>query len=239
VFVLLPGGTFLMGGQPVDPQRPNYDPATPEHDPPRNEVVPAVFLARHELTQGQWRRLDRGAEPSRHKAGDEPAPPAIDLRHPVESVDWHSAGTVLERYGLRLPDEVEWEYACRAGTTTRWWSGAERQSLLADGVTENFADQAAARAGARWPDIADWPELDDGFCVHAPIGSFRANPWGFHDMHGNVAEWTATADPGDVRVVRGGNFLIAAAAGGSARRYRANPDHREFALGVRAARSLR
>ncbi|MCA8957431.1 MAG: formylglycine-generating enzyme family protein [Planctomycetes bacterium] len=103
-------------------------------------------------------------------------------------MSWHECMRQSSRMGLSLPSEAQWEYACRAATSTAWWTGAERRSLL-DRRAANFADRAAGRARAGWSDIRDWPELDDGYPLHAPVATFAANPWGLYDVHGNVWEW--------------------------------------------------
>jgi formylglycine-generating enzyme required for sulfatase activity len=119
-------------------------------------------------------------------------------------------------------------YAARAGTSTPWSTGAERDSLIG---SVNLADRAADRMGSAWPAIREWPELDDGFAAHAPVGSFLPNPFGLHDVHGNVAEWCRDvhrersfawpARPGDGlregvegqnRTARGGSYLESAAS---------------------------
>ena len=108
--------------------------------------------------------------------------------HPVELVNWNDCMEWLPRAGLILPSEAQWECAARCGTNTPWWTGEDR-SLLGDAGGINIADQAAARIGANWPGIADWPELDDGLVIHGPAGCTAPNLFGLHEMHGNVYEW--------------------------------------------------
>ena len=253
VLVLVPGGSFAMGAQADDPDAPNHDPQALDHEQPVVEVALApYFLAKHELTQGQWLRA-AGANPSVY-GPDSPALAgrAGALLHPVEHVTWEECAGTLARLALELPTEAQWERAARAGTTTPWWTGAGRESL--EGAA-NLADQAATRLGATWSSIADWPELDDEHGVHAPVGSFRANPFGLHDTAGNVFEWCRDAygpygiaprhgdglreGPGWGQVTnRGGSFMHAALNARSSHRNRTAPDARYASLGVRPARTV-
>ena len=144
--------------------------------------------------------------------------------HPVVNVTWNDAQAMaswlsrVEGRTYRLPTEAEWEYACRAGTRTRYHSGDDPLSLLS---VANIFDRDAARNWTKWSDYAVGGR--DGFAFTAPVGSFAPNAWGLHDMHGNAWEWVSdwygeryyanspAADPigpatGDVRVRRGGSW---------------------------------
>jgi serine/threonine protein kinase/formylglycine-generating enzyme required for sulfatase activity len=249
VFVLLPGGTFRMGAQKSDPSGPNHDPQAASDEGPVHEVtLSAFFLSKYEMTQGQWERF-AGRNPSYYRPGSL----AKSLVNPVETVSWQDCMEVMDRLGLSLPSEAQWEYGARAGTTTVWWTGSERESL--EGAA-NLADQAAARAGATWQDIKDWPELDDGYPVHAPVTEFRPNAFGLHNVHGNVWEWCldgydssfygkpTTKDPlsphggSSNRVHRGGSFVFAAVGARSAIRYDVSPSIADNNLGLRPARTI-
>ena len=249
VFVLLPGGTFQMGAQKGDPSGTNYDPQAEGNEGPVHAVtLSPFFLSKYEMTQGQWLRFV-GKNPSNYQP---PGGRAPWLLHPVEQVSWLDCMRVMERLGLSLPSEAQWEYGARGGTTTVWWAGNERESLLG---AVNLADQAAARGGAIWSDIKDWPELDDGFVVHAPVERFAANPFGLHNVHGNVWEWCLDGYDGDFyrqavsrdpvsppggsssRVDRGGSFVDAASFARSADRNFYSPSFAGF-LGLRPARTI-
>ena len=112
--------------------------------------------------------------------------------HPVTNVSWHDAQalaawlTRTEGRRYRLPTEAEWEYACRAGTRSRYASGDDPQGLLR---IANVFDADSAVYWPRWQDMA--LPGHDGFAFTAPVGSFAPNAWGLYDMHGNVWEWVA------------------------------------------------
>ena len=249
VFVLLPGGTFSMGAQASDPNGSNYDPQAQSPEAPVHEVaVAAFFLSKYEMTQAQWQRCT-GSNPSHYKPGKR-VQWVKSLLHPVEMVSWDDCQRELPRLQLALPSEAQWEYAARAGTTTPWWTGPERESLRG---AVNLADQTAARSGSPWSDIQDWPDLDDGYEVHAPVGAHRPNGFGLHGVHGNVWEWCAdgfetafyrqspAVDPlcppasSATRVNRGGCFANAAALARSANRGSDAPNLVDRYLGVRPA----
>ncbi len=121
----------------------------------------------------------------------EPGFPQTD-RHPVVDVSWNDAVAFCkwlsekEHKKYRLPTEAEWEYACRAGTTTRFWSGDDPESLI---KAANIYDQSSAKKFPEWSKYA--LKGDDGFPFTAPVGSFQPNPFGLYDMHGNVWQWVS------------------------------------------------
>jgi formylglycine-generating enzyme required for sulfatase activity len=110
-FVLIPAGSFLMGSPDTETNR--------EDDETQHEVtVPAFLLCKTECTQAAWVR--GGGSDSSHFKGDS---------LPVEEVSWDDCQAWCEKLGLRLPSEKEWEYACRAGTETAYWSGGDESDL--------------------------------------------------------------------------------------------------------------
>ena len=143
----------------------------------------------------------------------------------------------------------------RVETQSVWWTGDERDSLK-DKKAANLADQAAAHAGAVWPGIQDWPELNDGYVVHAPVGTYAANAFGLHEIHGNLWEWcrdghsarfyarSPSLDPLNppqgprLRVYRGGGFNSPARAVRSAIRHSNTPTSAHSFLGVRPAQGI-
>jgi formylglycine-generating enzyme required for sulfatase activity len=251
VFVLVPGTSFDMGAQSADPDAANYDPQARDEESPVHQVtLSPYFLSKYEMTQAQWLRTT-GRNPSSYSPVDRLARLELNLLHPVEQVTWLECDQVMSRLGLRLPSEAQWENGCRAGTDSPWWTGSDRETLRGQ---VNLADQAGARGGATWQEIQDWPDLDDGFAVHAPVGSFAPNPFGLHEVHANVWEWCADgkgayaeenpidplapAEGAHDRVCRGGSFQNAAALARSSIRDFGAPALQHDSIGLRPARVL-
>jgi len=112
--------------------------------------------------------------------------------HPVTNVSWNDVVKFCqwlcekEHKTYRLPTEAEWEYACRAGTKTRFWSGNDPESLV---KIANAYDKSTARNQPEWAKFAT--KGDDGFEFTSPVGSFPPNAFGLYDMHGNVWQWVS------------------------------------------------
>jgi formylglycine-generating enzyme required for sulfatase activity len=172
--------------------------------------------------------------------------------HPVVNVSWNDAVAFCkwlskkEGKTYRLPTEAEWEYACRAGTTTRYHSGDDPETLA---TVANVADAAAK---AQFPDWKWTIKANDGYVFTSPVGKFKPNAFGLYDMHGNAWQWCAdwygadyytkspTDDPtgpsgGSRRVFRGGSWIGDAWLCRSAFRCRIGPGFRSALLGFRAS----
>jgi len=257
VFVLIPGGTFAMGADRRE--GPNVDPEAEVDERPVGEVsLQAFFLSKYEITQAQWRRLAGDApiachnpgnnELMRQEAGEDA--PVITLVNPMENVSWSDCVEAARRVGLELPTEAQWEYACRAGTATVYSWGDDREPCLR---FANVADQRTVRFNLA---CEPW---DDGYLVHAPVGTFAANAFGLHDVHGNVFElcrdWKLSYDvaprigdglreppPGGEQpatvVMRGGSYEHVLHEQRSANRHHVSPDHPTAIAGWRPARRL-
>ncbi|MBK9387696.1 MAG: protein kinase [Planctomycetes bacterium] len=163
VYVLVPGGKFWQGAQKEDPAKPNY---VPDSHPlqlievlsPQQVTLEAIQISKYEITKAQWMRLMGTSESE--------SPPIVA---PKADISWLECRRLCWRLGsVSLPLESEWEYACRAGTTTTWWTGS---------------DLTALRNAARF----------DEEIAPESIGTRRANPWGLHDVHGSLWEWCANS----------------------------------------------
>lgn len=164
-FVSIPPGTFIMGSP--------LDEIGRESDETQHSVIisKGFFISETEVTQEQWKKL-MGDNPSGFKN--------LGLDRPVEQVSWNDSMAFIDKLNnvegtdkYRLPTEAEWEYACRAGSTSAF-SGGE--------ITETSCKTIPALAGMAW------------YCANAksethPVGTKTPNAWGLYDMHGNVHEW--------------------------------------------------
>lgn len=167
--------------------------------------------------------------------------------HPVVTVSWVDARAYCRWAGKRLPTEAEFEYALRAGTMTKyWWGGGSSGSRRVANVADESAKHLLKVVMSGY---------NDGAVRTAAVGSYEANPWGLHDMSGNVAEWTADWYSGDYygespprnpkgpsngefRVLRGGSWTDAPVHVRSALRLRYSPSTRSAGIGFRCAQDI-
>ena len=210
--VRVPRGEFQMGsslsvsqlasrfGAPRESERD----LAAEHPRHRVQITDGFYMAQHEVTTKQFRSFfdATGFEVETVFSGR-----GRELRgigetynwqntgfpqgeqHPVVNVSWNDAQEFCKWLSrkegriYRLPTEAEWEYACRGGTSSLFWNGGSSGSLAAIG---NVADRTLKK---NFPPHKTAIASDDGHYTTAPVGSFRPNPFGLFDMHGNVAEW--------------------------------------------------
>ncbi len=218
-FKLIPAGTFIMGDTRVD-----------KDWTPHEVILTTSFkMGVHEVTQAQYEQV-MGVNSSEFKGAD----------NPVEKASWDDAVEFCRRLSdlpaekaagnvYRLPTEAEWEYACRAGTTTKYSFGDDESEL---------GDYA-------------WYGVNSDQKTH-PVGSKKPNAWGLYDMHGNVFEWCqdrygdypsgSVTDPtgpavGSYRVHRGGSWDGPAELCRSATRCGYGPSYRYFNYGFRVCLS--
>jgi formylglycine-generating enzyme required for sulfatase activity len=235
-----------------------------ESEAPKHKVILSqpFYMGVHEVTQGQYASV-MGTHPSHfsaHAGGKEVVAGADTTQNPVESVGWNDAATFCAKLskqeglrplpvdtyssqseapqseGYRLPKEAEWEFACRAGTTTRYWSGDKEDALS----------------------TSDWIGPNSGKMTH-PVGTRSGNPFGVFDLYGNVYEWVQDSwmstyysqfgerpaiDPsgpaagGDRRMIRGGHWNNLAVHCRSSSRAGHGPLTRLSFLGFRVALSV-
>jgi len=157
--VLIPGGVFQMGS-------PETEEGRCKREGPVHEVkVPSFYLGRYPVTNEEYGRFlvaNKGMKEPEYW-GDRRF---NQSRQPVVGVSWKDAQRYALWAGLRLPSEAEWEYACRAGTSTRYYSGDSEADL----------------------DRVGWYDKNSGNQLH-PVGEKEPNAFGLYDMHGNVWEW--------------------------------------------------
>ena len=219
-FVLIEPGWFMMGSNKgLASEKPVH----------KVDITRPFYLGRYPFTQSQWVSI-AGTNPSQFK-GD---------AYPVEQVSWLDVQAFLKKlntgeWNYRLPTEAEWEYACRAGTSTEYSFGNN------DTVVGEYAWYRGNSNGKS-----------------QPVGRKRPNPWGLFDIHGNVHEWvqdwfdsdsyarfenkTAVdptgAESGDYRVVRGGSSDNSAESLRSAQRHYGDPNIAYDDIGFRLLRSV-
>jgi formylglycine-generating enzyme required for sulfatase activity len=166
--MLIPGGEFLMGA-PAD------EPESDEREQPQHLVRVSQFLmGRYPVTQAQW-RVVAGYKQINKELKLNPSNFKGDNR-PVENVSWNDAQEFCRRLSVKseknyqLPSEAQWEYACRAKTVTPFHFG---EIITTEVANYNDSNESQGKYQKKTTDV----------------GSFPANDWGLHDMHGNVWEW--------------------------------------------------
>ncbi len=179
------------------------------------EITEPYFIGARPVTQVEWASVMEN-NPSKFNNGW-----SSGLR-PVESVNWLDCQEFISKLNLaetglrlglsgmwRLPTETEWEYACRAGTTTRWFH-SDRDTDL---------DEVAWHGG-------------NSGATTREVGQKKSNPWGLYDCHGNVAEWTST-DVGLNRITKGGSWLMESESTTSSARRITSINKRSDGIGLR------
>jgi formylglycine-generating enzyme required for sulfatase activity len=223
--VLMPAGTFVMGSPPGEPRTKEEETAEKQH---KVTLTQPFYIGKYELTQAQYARV-MGMNPAKAKGDDLPI-------HNVSYKDCQEfcdrASNFLKR-PVQIPTEAQWEYACRAGSTTAYCNG----NTIAD------------------LDKVGWHNGNSGGKLH-PVGKLAPNAWGVYDMHGNIREYTTdyfseeplpdAVDPtgpadGDAKnhVIRGGAFTANAAFAKNCRSGSRRPTERQEANGFRIVVPIR
>ena len=268
--VTLPAGRALVGSPESDTE------AQPDEMPQHwGEITTPFSIGVFEVTVGQFRKFVKetgyqtAAERENMGFSFNPKSKRLEPKagsswlstgfkqtddHPVINVAYEDAIafcnwlSTREQLTYRLPTELEWEYACRAGTETRWNCGDTVESL------RDYCNLCDSTLQATYP-FATWSvEWSDGFPFTAPVGTFRPNAFGLYDMHGNVFEWCADfwpevgydgqklrlsedPPPEGARITRGGSFLSLTTFTRSADRVCLQPQIRNCIVGFRVVRT--
>ncbi|MCH8077408.1 MAG: formylglycine-generating enzyme family protein [SAR324 cluster bacterium] len=217
-FVKVPSGSFEMGCHA------NAGKCRSNEKPVRTVRLDSFWMGKHEVTQGQWKRV-MGSNPSNFKKGDD---------YPVEQVSWNEVQQFIRRLNsrssarFRLPSEAQWEFACRSGGRPVTFGTGD------GGVTSGNANINRNNGGT------------------TPVGRYPANALGLHDMSGNLWEWVqdkktsygnvGNDNPiyersGGLRVIRGGSWSKTSRNLRCSDRGWGSPSHRSRYLGFRLRRS--
>jgi formylglycine-generating enzyme required for sulfatase activity len=222
-FVWIPPGKFIMGIPKDEEERDDNE---VQH---KVTLTKGFFMGIHLVTQEQWKEI-MGSNPSEING---------ENCLPVEQVSWDDCQSFIkklrgkEKRPYRLPSEAEWEYSCRAGTTTPFHFG---ETISTDQANYNGnSTYGTGKQGVNREKTT-------------PVGSFPPNAWGLHDMHGNVYEWcqdwygeypqSDVVDPkgsitGEGRVLRGGSWLYSPRHCRSAYRNLREPGCGSLIIGLR------
>ncbi|NJM68087.1 MAG: formylglycine-generating enzyme family protein [Acaryochloris sp. RU_4_1] len=227
--VAIPAGQFTMGSPASEPERDSDE--SPQHQ----VSIPAFYLGKYEITQAQWQAI-MGSNPSGFQGAN----------RPVEQVSWNEAIAFCQKLSqktgreYRLPSEAEWEYACRAGTSTPFHFGPTLTPAIAN--YDGTSTYGSGPKGQYRQQTID-------------VGSFPPNAFGLYDMHGNVWEWCqdtwhdnytgaptdgsawVSENDNDPRILRGGSWLNDPRYCRCANRGRYDPGDRPTTLGFRVALS--
>ena len=222
--VEIPGGQFIMGSPHSELKRRNNE--SPQHQ----VTIPSFFMSRYTVTQAQYKAIT-GKNPAKYKGEN----------RPIDSVSWNDAvkfcQKLIQKTGrnYRLPTEAEWEYACRAGTTTPFYFG--------ENITTDLANYDGNYTYTSKPKGIFRKETTE-------VGIFPPNAFGLYDMHGNVWEWCQDTchrnyegSPSDgsawlnnvssPRILRGGSWYVVPGNCRSTFRYHANRILRDIDIGIR------
>ena len=221
-FVWIPPGNFTMGSPTKELQR---QPNETQH---KVTLTKGYYMGVYTVTQEQWKEI-MGNDPSTFKG---------EKNLPVEKVSWDDCQEFIKKLRkkdkkpYRLPSEAEWEYSCRAGTTTPFFFG---ETIFTDQANYNGEVYGKGKKGVKRGNTT-------------PVDTFPANAWGLHDMSGNVFQWCQDwygeypqkdlVDPqgpenGEQRVLRGGSWLYNPVDCRSAYRHWLEPGHRNDFIGFR------
>jgi sulfatase modifying factor 1 len=222
-FVWIPPGNFMMGSPKEEKERLGVEAQY------KVTLSKGYYMGVYTVTQEQWNEV-MGNNPSKFKG---------EKNLPVEQVSWDDCQEFIKKLRdkdkkpYRLPSEAEWEYACRAGKTTPFHFG---ETISTDQANYNGIETYGNGKKGKNREKT------------TPVGSFSANTWGLHDMHGNVLQWCQdwygeypqkdVVDPqggstGKYRALRGGSWYFYPRYCRSASRDRAEPDSRNSAFGFR------
>jgi formylglycine-generating enzyme required for sulfatase activity len=261
-------GTFRMGAVDADPDANAVE--KPQHEV---AITKDFYLGKYTVTQQQFARFAQAAKYQTEAERDGKGGFGYNVEkgqtagqkliynwrntgfpqtdhHPVVNVTWNDAqafcawASTQTGRRVELPTEALWEYACRAGTKTRYFTGNNPGSL--EGYA-NVPDQTLQAQKFKLPDTVSFFDFRDGFVFTAPVGSFKPNPWGLYDMTGNVFQWcrdgvrryteanrSDPSGPDDhTPVLRGGSWMYGVKECRCSSRWRFEDSHRNTHTGFR------